>query len=355
MITQKNYGCLWMLAGFVVCLILVFVLVVFVATSASMRAVTAKESAPKFEEGVLVDAKPGKDQKASDSKIAVIYLRGIISSSEPGSLGDTMVDDLKMQLEQAATDEKVKAVVLYIDSPGGEVTASDSIYNAVRKVRDGGFAPGPKKPGKSGKPVVVYMGSMAASGGFYVACGGTYLMANETTLTGSIGVIMQSLNYQQLFGKLGLETMTFKSGQFKDMLSGSRTMTPDEKDYVQKMVMETYGKFVGIVARERKVNEEELRKGIADGRVISGKEARDAKLINALGEVEDAINKAMELGGAKGAEVIRYESPVHFGRFLRLLGQQEREKSHVEVNVVKSLVPKLEAGRLYFLPSFYAE
>jgi len=349
MITQKNYGCLWMVAGFVLCLVLVFVLVVFVATSASMRALTDKGSAPKFEEGTIMGAK----EKNSDSKIAVIYLRGIISSSEPGSLGDTMVDDLKIQLEQAATDEKVKAVVLYIDSPGGEVTASDSIYNAVRRVRDGGLAPGPKKPGKSGKPVVVYMGSMAASGGFYVACGGTYLMANETTLTGSIGVIMQSLNYQQLFGKLGLETITFKSGQFKDMLSGSRTMTPEEKDYVQKMVMETYSKFVGIVARERKVNEEELRKGLADGRVISGKEARDARLINAVGEVEDAINKAMELSGAKGAEVIRYESPLHFGRFLRLLGQTE--KSRVEVNVVKSLVPKLEAGRLYFLPSFYAE
>ena len=110
---------------------------------------------------------------------------------------------MKIQLQQAANDDKVKAVVLNIDSPGGEVTASDSIYNAVRKLRDGGFGPPARK-----KPVVVYMGSMAASGGFYVACGGTFLMANETTLTGSIGVIMETLNYQQLFGKVGLETTT---------------------------------------------------------------------------------------------------------------------------------------------------
>ena len=248
-----------------------------------------------------------------------------------------MVDDLKIQLEQAATDEKVKAVVLYVDSPGGEVTASDSIYTAVRKVRDGGF--GAKK-----KPVVVYMGSLAASGGYYVSCGGNWLIANETTLTGSIGVIMQSLNYQQLFGKVGLETITFKSGQFKDMLSGSRELTQEERDYVQKMIMDTYGKFVGIVARERKLNEDELRHGLADGRVISGKDAKAANLINATGEVEDAYAKAMELGGVKGAAVIRYESPFKFGRLLRLLGQSE--KTSVEVNVAKALTPKLEAGRL---------
>jgi protease-4 len=245
---QKNSGCLWMLAGFAICLSLIFALMVFVLGSASMRAVNAKDGAPKFEEAILVDAKPQKNGKSSDAKIAVIYLRGVISSSEAGSIGDTMVDDLKIQLQQAAMDDKVKAVVLYVDSPGGEVTASDVIYNAVRKVRDGKFSPAPAKP------VVVYMGSMAASGGYYVSCGGSYLMADETTLTGSIGVIMQTLNYQELFGKVGLETVTFKSGAFKDMLSGSRKMTPEEQAYVQKMVMDTYGKFVGIVARERKLN-----------------------------------------------------------------------------------------------------
>jgi protease-4 len=234
--------------------------------------------------------------------------------------------------------------VLYIDSPGGEVTASDSIYNAVRKVRDGGFG--------TKKPVVVYMGSLAASGGYYVACGGSWLMANETTLTGSIGVIMQSFRYQELFGKVGLEMITFKSGQFKDMLSGSREMTQEERDYVQKMIMDTYGKFVGIVARERKLPENELRTGLADGRVISGKDARDAKLINATGELEDAYAKAMELGKAKGATIIRYESPFKLARLFRLLGQSE--KTNVEVNVTRALMPKLEAGRLYFLPSFYA-
>ena len=226
------------------------------------------------------------------------------------------------------------------------MTASDVIYNTVKRVRDGGFGQ------KNKKPVVVYMGSLAASGGYYVACGGSFLMANETTLTGSIGVIMQSLNYERLFDKVGLETITFKSGQFKDMLSGARELTQEEKDYVQKLIMETYGKFVGIVAHERKLNEDELRHGLADGRVISGKDAKAANLINATGELEDAYAKAMELGGARGAAVIRYESPFRFGRLLRLLGQSE--KAQLELNVTKALLPKLDRGRLYYLPSFYA-
>jgi protease-4 len=345
--TQKSSGCLWMLAGFGICLgFLIVLAIVFIVSSGSSVGTVVKPRAPRFEEAVVVDGKPTKDSKDPDAKIALIYLRGIITAAEPGALGETMVDDLKIQLEQAAMDEKVRAIVLYVDSPGGEVTASDSIYTTVRKVRDGGFG------AKNKKPVVVYMGSLAASGGYYVSCAGNWLMANETTLTGSIGVIMQSLNYKELFGKVGLETITFKSGQFKDMLSGSRDLTQEERDYIQKMIMDSYGKFVGIVARERKLNEDELRHGLADGRVISGKDALAAKLINATGEVEDAYAKAMELGNARGATVIRYESPFKFGRLLRLLGQSE--KTSVEVNVARALTPKLESGRLYFLPGFYA-
>jgi len=159
-----------MLAGFGLCLGLLCVGAIFAVSTLGMRN-PVKPTAPKFEETIVVEAKPQKDGREPDAKIALIYLRGIISSAEPGTVGETMVDDLKLQLSQAALDEKVKAVVLYIDSPGGEVTASDVIYNAVKKVRDGGFGPNTKKP------VVVYMGSLAASGGYYVACGGSFLMA----------------------------------------------------------------------------------------------------------------------------------------------------------------------------------
>ncbi len=319
-------------------------LIFIVAQSASSSAGLVTAKAPHFEEAVVVDAKSGKDVKESEGKIALISVRGIITSAEPGAIGESAIDDLKLQLKQAGEDEKVKAVVLYVDSPGGEVTASDIVYNAVRKLRD-----------QQKKPVVVYMGSLAASGGYYIACGGSYLIANETTLTGSIGVIMQSLNYEQLFGKVGLSTVTFKSGAFKDMLSGSRPMTDPEKEYIQSLIMQTYGKFVGIVAKERKLDENELRSGLADGRVVSGKDALAGKLINGLGEIEDAYAKAMDLAKIKNASVIRYESPFHFGKLFRLLGQSEKSQlTKVEVKITDALLPKLEAGRLYFLPSFYA-
>ena len=179
--TQKSSGCLWMLLGFGLCLGFLFVLaVVFIVSSGNSVRTVVKPSAPKFEESVVVDAT--KDAKNQDWKIALITLRGVISSAEPGTIGDSMVDDIKIQLQQAATDDKIRAIVLYVDSPGGEVTASDVIYNAVRKVREGGYGQ------KNKKPVVVYMGSLCASGGYYVSCGGNFLIANETTLTGSIGV-----------------------------------------------------------------------------------------------------------------------------------------------------------------------
>jgi protease-4 len=251
-----------------------------------------------------------------------------------------MVDDLKLQLRQAEEDDKVKAVVLYVDSPGGEVTASDSIYMAVKRLRD-----------ESKKPIVVYMGSVAASGGYYVACGGNYIMANETTFTGSIGVIMQTLNYEELMGKVGLQQVVFKSGKFKDLLSGARQLTEEERTYVQGMVMQTYDKFVGIVARERKQDEQVLRNGVADGRVLSGKDALANKLIDGVGEVEDAYAKAMEMAGVKGAAVVRYETHFSLGKLLKMFGSSEEAK--VQVNLTEGLLPKLEVGRLYFLPGFY--
>jgi protease-4 len=250
-----------------------------------------------------------------------------------------MVDDMRLALEQAREDDHVRAVVLEIDSPGGEVTASDMIYNWVVKTR-------------TKKPVIVYMDSLAASGGYYVACGGKYLMANETTITGSIGVIIQTLNYEQLFNKVGLASVVFKSGKFKDMLSGTRPVTPEEREYIQSFVMKTYDKFLGIVARERNLPAEGLRNSIADGRILSGRDALDNKLIDAVGQIEDAFTKAKELGHAPGATVVKYGPPFTFGRFLRAFGSANNSK--IELTLPQQLMPQLETGRAYFLPSFYA-
>ncbi len=332
---QSRLGCLsvilFVALGLSLCLNFIFL----AAKGSRASGLMAARKLPKFEEEVVQEGNDGED-----NKVAEIFLRGIITSAEPGSIGETMVEDMKLQLQQAVDDKKVKAIVLYVDSPGGEVTASDIIYNAVRKAREK-------------KSVVVYMGSLAASGGYYVSCGGSYLIANDTTFTGSIGVIMQALHYQGLFEKVGLEMVTFKSGKFKDMLSGTRPITEEEQAYVQGLVMQTYDKFVGIVAAERKVDEKVLRDGIADGRVVSGKDALTNKLIDSVGSVEDAFAKAMELGHASGATVIRYEAPFKLGKLFRVLGQSDRS-SKVEVSVADALKPKLEAGKLYYLPSIYA-
>jgi len=228
--------------------------------------------------------------------------------------------------------------VLEIDSPGGEVTASDEIYSAVVKTRDR-------------KPVVVYMDSLAASGGYYVSCGGKFLMANETTITGSIGVIIQTLNYEQLFNKVGLASVVFKSGKFKDMLNGARPITPEERDLVQNFIMKTYDKFLGIVAKERNLQADLLRNTIADGRILSGKEAFEHKLIDGVGQLDDAFRKARELGNAPDAKVVKYGPPFSLSRFLRIFGESE---SKIELQLPKQLVPQLETGRAYFLPSYYA-
>ncbi|MFL6589680.1 MAG: signal peptide peptidase SppA [Chthoniobacterales bacterium] len=293
-----------------------------------------EEATPSFRE-VIVQ----RGARGSWDKIAVIPMRGLISSSLGGNVGDSMVDDMRLALQQARDDDRVRAVVLEIDSPGGEVTASDIIYNWVVKTR-------------AKKPVIVYMDSLAASGGYYVACGGKYLMANETTITGSIGVIIQTLNYEQLFNKIGLASVVFKSGKFKDMLNGARPVTPEERDYVQSFVMKTYDKFLGIVARERNLPAEQLRNTVADGRILSGKDALDNKLIDAVGQIEDAFAKAKELGNARGATVVKYGPPFTFSRFFRALGTTGDGK--IELSLPKQLVPQLETGRAYFLPSFYA-
>lgn len=330
MASERKLGCLSIFLFVALCASLFVNLVLSVAAFSRFRGTMRyEEPTPKYREVVV--------HRGSRDKIAIIPLRGLISSSIPGSVSDNMVDDMRYALAQAREDDRVKGVVLEIDSPGGEVTASDVIYSAVVRTR-------------AKKPVVVYMDSLAASGGYYVACGGKYLMANETTITGSIGVIIQTLNYEQLFNKLGLASVVFKSGKFKDILNGARPMTPEERDYIQGFVMKTYDKFLGIVANERHLDANQLRNTIADGRIMSGKDAVENKLIDGVGQLEDAFKKAKELGGAADATVVKYGPPFSLGRLFRALGQTEK----IELKLPNQITPQLESGRAYYLPSFYA-
>ncbi|MBX6324559.1 MAG: signal peptide peptidase SppA [Chthoniobacterales bacterium] len=333
MAADRRLGCLSVFLFVALCASLFVNVVLMAAVFGRLAVIREAEPIPRFREILLQ-----RGERGSLDKIAVITLRGLISSSVPGSVTDSMVDDMRAALQQARDDSRVKAIVLEIDSPGGEVTASDAIYSALLKAR-------------ARKPVVVYMESLAASGGYYVACGGKFLMASDTTITGSIGVIIQTLNYEQLFNKIGLAAVVFKSGKFKDMLNGARPITPEERQLVQNFVMKTYDKFLGVVARERNLPADLLRNTVADGRILSGREALENKLIDGLGELDDAYDKARELGNAPGARVVKYGPPFTLSRFLRIFGETE---SKIEVHLPKQFVPQLESGRAYFLPSYYA-
>ena len=333
---DRKFGCLSIFLFVALCASLFFNLMLgMIALRGFATGVRVEEPVPKFREVVVQ-----RGARLVSDRIALITMRGLISGSIPGNVSESMVEDMRLALEQARDDSHVKAIVLEIDSPGGEVTAADQIYNAVTKAR-------------ARKPVVVYMDSLAASGGYYVACGGKYLMANETTITGSIGVIIQTLNYEQLFNKIGLASVVFKSGKFKDILNGARPMTPEEKDLIQSFVMQTYDKFLGVVSKERSLNADMLRNTIADGRILSGKDALSNKLIDGLGQIEDAYAKARQLGNAPEATVVKYGPPFSLARIFRAFGEFGGE-SKIELQLPKQLVPPLESGRAYFLPSFYA-
>ena len=334
---MKKSGCAIIALFLAVCAsmfvnLLLFAALVGLKGSANVIAVKALRERD-FEE-VLV-----KEGSTPGQKIAVIPLEGVIAHGQDGVLGEDVVQGFKNALAQARRDSDVKAVVISVDSPGGEITASDVLYNSLREF-------------SKEKPSVVYFNSMGASGAYYAACGASYIMCNATTFTGSIGVIISTLNYRDLLGKVGLEAIVFKSGKFKDMLNGAREMTPEEKAYVEGLVMQSYDRFVGIVARARNLDEQSLRNGVADGRIMSGTDAYAAKLVNQLGYIENAFEKAGELAGASGARVVRYKRAITLASLLRMFGEARTAVS-LKVDILEKF-PRLEPGRVYLLPPFFA-
>ncbi len=284
-----------------------------------------------------------RGKENSPAKIVHLDLEGIISSMHAGGfLAEALpsVDELKRSLEQAVEDKDVKAIVLRVNSPGGEVTASDTIYNAVKKAA-------------AKKPVVVFMDSVAASGGYYVACGATKVVASETTLTASIGVIMESMSYHELFGKIGLGSQTFTSGAFKDTLSGARPMRDDEKVYVQALVNDMYDRFLGIVSEARKVPKDVLKSTVADGRVVTGRQALASKLVDQIGYIEDAYALAKELGKAPDAAVVKYHPAATLLSALGLAASKSGAPAKIELDLSGGVKTKLQPGMLYYLPGSY--
>ena len=219
---------------------------------------------------------------ATGPRVGVVEVTGVITDSKK---------TLK-ELRDFVEADSIKAIVLRIDSPGGSVGPSQEIYEAVRKLR-----------GK--KHVVVSMGSIAASGGFYIACGGEKIYANPGTLTGSIGVIFTFYNVQGLLKWAGVQVSPLTAGKMKDAGNPYREMTADERAYFRGVLDDVHDQFIQAVADGRGMSVEQV-KPIADGRVFTGRQAKDLKLVDAMGGLEDAVAEAGKLGGIKGQPKMEY-------------------------------------------------
>jgi len=301
------------------------------------------EAGPVLEEYVL------KDNDAMN-KIAVITVDGIISGETVDQSGNNLVDVIRAQLERAKKDRRVKAVILKVNSPGGEVMASDEINRLIAKFQTG----------TNSKPVICSMGSLAASGGYYISAPSRWIVANKLTLTGSIGVIMETINFRGLMDKIGVEPYVFKSGLYKDMMSGMRStneIPAGEHAMVQNLIDETYNQFKSVVAAGRNdAHEKNKNEGrplaldwanYADGRVLSGTQAYSLGFVDQLGDFQDAVNRAKQIAGIPTANLIEYRERYDISNFLRLLGQTELSHD-VKLDVGLNL-PKLRVGELYFL------
>lgn len=306
----------------------------------------SKHGASQLQEVVLEDDN-------SKNKIAVIDVTGVISD-ESGRTGSSLVESIRDQLDRAGDDEHVKAVILKVDSPGGEVLASDEIYRAIHRFQT-----------NTDVPVIASMGSIAASGGYYISAPCRWIVANELTITGSIGVIFHTYNYRALMDKVGVRPGVVKSGKLKDMLSPDKRLEdelPEERQILAGMIDESFARFVQVIVDGRgwaaKENEKDKVadghtlapnwRDFADGRILSGNQALKLGLVDEIGNFDTAVDRALEIAGVESAKLVTYEAAPSFSNLLRLIGKSDARALQVNLGGV-DLMPKLPQGRLYFM------
>jgi protease-4 len=251
----------------------------------------------------------------SGNQVASLELEGIIADS----------GDFLDQLKEYGNRSGVKSVVVRINSPGGGVAASQEIYEAIKKFRS-----------ETDKKVVVSMSSVAASGGYYIACGADKIFANPGTVTGSIGVIAEWYNYGDLLRWAKMQNVVIKSGDFKDAGSATRPLTDEEREYFHSLIGDMYDQFVAAVAESRNLQKDQVRK-LADGRVYTGQQALKYGLVDELGTLQDAIDAAAKLGGIDGSPVILKPAKRRLSLLDFLLGYSrsalrlnpDRSESHI--------------------------
>lgn len=216
-----------------------------------------------------------------NGKIALVNLDFTILSSE----------SIVRQFKKYSEDKSIKAILLKVNTPGGGVAASQEMYEIIKNTRD------------KGKPVIVSISSLGASGGYYAACGGSLIMADPGSLVGSIGVIINLMNFKDLAEKIGVSQTVIKSGELKDAGSPLKVMNEKDIEYFQSIVDDTFDQFLEVVSKERKIDKDKLRE-YADGRVFTGRQAKEIGLIDSLGTYEDAVRVAAIMAGIDGEPTI---------------------------------------------------
>lgn len=254
---------------------------------------------PKINKGSYkVDSSKDADEKDiygyspfKGDKISVVKIEGIISDTTSSSIfrENTTSSSALEQIIKLTADKNTKAIVIRINSPGGTVAASQELYKAILKA-------------KSKKPVVITMGDVAASGGYYIASAGDIILANPGTLTGSIGVITSYLNFTELLKKYGVQGITVKAGKYKDIGNATRHLTEEEKKILQALLDNSYKQFINDVAKGREMPVEKVAK-IAEGLIYTGEQAYKIGLVDKLGDYYDAIKKAQELAKKRFPEL----------------------------------------------------
>ena len=309
-----------------VCLLIVIAAVIFRTLSGPSKILSSlKDERANISEKMITEGE-------SEKKVVIISVHGIIYPGSNLTREHSASELLIQELKKAQEDPEVVAVVLDMNTPGGAVTATDEVYHELLKLRDHKIK------------VLTCMRTVAASGGYYLAAGTDYIIANRLTLTGSIGVIIGGVNYSGLFENIGVKPEVYKSGKLKDLLNMARPRDPSEAQIIQDIVDETHTEFAKIVASGRSLDLEQVTTGlIGDAAIFSGRTAKELGLVDELGYLEDAIEKAKELAKVKDPSVILYTpryslSDLFFAAITDVL-----------INVLPGYPGIVKKGQLYYL------
>ncbi|NNF44918.1 MAG: signal peptide peptidase SppA [Phycisphaerales bacterium] len=282
----------------------------------------------RLEETVVLADQPAGFMRQR-RKVALIDVSGLIAdASVPAVLGgdENPVSLLAESLRHAASDHDVRAVVVRVNSPGGGVTASDVMYRELMHFKE-----------RTKKPVVVLMGDVAASGGFYLACAGDEVIAHPTTITGSIGVIVQTMNFSEGLRRIGIHANAITSGPNKTMGSPLQPMSPEHRALLQGIVDELYAGFITIVETRRPDLDDETLATVTDGRVVTGAHAAELGLVDRTGDLRDAFAAAKTRAGLERARLIKYHRPMDYVGSAYATSAAVSPRALLEVNLPPTL------------------